>query len=156
MGFTENQKYVIYGIMKIFEANINIDTAMKIGWALWQIFNEAWSIVIYAHGSYETEIGYGGYIDYDGKWFVYGVRVTTNHGYTIEALKEFLKSRFGFAKIVDASAFQSAVESQVNERFPGTWKVHLVKSKPGFDSYGWFYGTCFDHDGYRLWVMPID
>jgi hypothetical protein len=180
MSLTDQHKYVIRGIMKTLATNgecyLPCETSPKIVEALWSIFKENWSIVMYRYGSFETEHGYGEYINYDNKWWIYGRRAQSQPGYirtgyTSAELNAFLQSRFGFAKIADASAFKNAVECQVNERFPGAWKVHLVKFKPGFGEGNFkvcpsiepgltmlstFCGTFFQHDGYRLWVMESD
>jgi hypothetical protein len=156
MCLTDHQKYVIRGIMKTDEGNISNDTANKIYQALWSIFKEVWTIVIYRCGSYETELGYGDQICYDSTWYISGHRRNTCGPTSYSELTPFLQSRFGFFKISDASAFKNAVEVQVNERFSGNWRVHLVKLKPSFSWYGDAAGTWFDHDGYRLFVMAID
>jgi hypothetical protein len=176
MTFTDQQKYVIRGMMKTLATNggchVPCDISIKMRDALWNIFNEHWTIVMYRYGSFEIELGYGSYINYDDKWWIYGRRTSNGkREYTKAELDSFLTSRFGFAKIADSSAFRNAVEVQVNERFPGSWKVHLVKFKPGFGQGNFkvsssiepgltmlstFWGTWFEHDGYQLWVMESE
>jgi hypothetical protein len=71
-------------------------------------------------------------------------------------MTKFLEITYGFAKIADPYAFQRSVEYQINNRFPGKWRVYLAKfkSEPGLQ-YS-IYGVHFVHDGYHLWVMQSE
>jgi hypothetical protein len=160
MSFTENQRIVIRGIMKTFGPNDRGERggiAKKINEALESFVKEQRSIVVYPPGSYETQFRFSDWINYDDEWWICGrCRSNRNRGYTRESLDAFLESRFRWAKAADASGFKNAVESQVNERFPGTWKVHLVKLEPGLGWTSYCYGARLNHDGYDLCVMESD
>jgi hypothetical protein len=163
MSFSDDQKYIVRGVTKTFATKggteVREETAGLIHQALLRIFGEWWSIVMYRSASFEAEIGYGDYVNFEDKWWIYGRRTSkADRGYKQAEVSEFLQTMFGWSKVANAAGFRKAVELQVNARFPGNWKVHLAKFKPGLSgSCCWsISGASFLHDGYHLWVMESE
>jgi ribosomal protein L31E len=71
----------------------------------------------------------------------------------MEAIRAFMNKEFGWAKIVDIGEVQAAVERRVNEKFPGSWKVHVVKLRADSSRSAYVYGAFWDHDGYTFSIM---
>jgi hypothetical protein len=146
--FDDRRKIAIRGAMDKWESEGGRPAAM-VSKALLDIFHETWSIVIY--DTYVSETGYGTYFHYHNKWWVYGV-CTSNTYYGEAKLKELMDNEFGWASIADIERLQAAAEKKVNEKFEGSWKVHVVKLGTG-SWYGSIYGAYWDQDGYECYIM---
>jgi hypothetical protein len=157
--FSEKYELVIRGVLQKYELVIrascrfsNLNEAQTIHDALFNAFNERWSIIVYA--TCLEESGYDNWFHYENKWWVYGT-VTTNPEWksTDEAIKTFLDDEFGWAMISDCSKVQSSAQKKINNNFLGSWRVHVVKFRPDSTRSWAIYGTNWAHSGYQFYIM---
>jgi hypothetical protein len=135
--FEEKHKNIIRGILyEIEEKNDSKNKAIAISDALFDAFQEYWSIAVYS--SCQKEKGYGPFFHWRNKLRVYGVLYRGNgspYSENGEMIEEFIKTEFGWGIIQDFDKVQQLAEVKVNEKFTGNWKVHVVKAPDDWVSY---------------------
>jgi hypothetical protein len=153
LSFTDDHKLVICGVLYRWERGEYPPRSHKskvVADALWRIFKENWSIIIY--DKFREERGSGTRYHYDKKTWVYGVS-TTSTSYDEAAIIDLLKRRFGWANVSSIDGFQKAAQEEMNRGFQGRWRVHVVNDSSHDTRYCSVYGADWVHDGYWCIVM---
>jgi hypothetical protein len=119
--------------------------------ALALALNEKWNIIVY--DSYAEEAGYDTWLHYENKWWVCGHRNTGDCYRDSEAIKEFMDTEFGCFVLGDCSKVQSSAQAKINHKFPGCWRVQVVKFQPESARSCSTWGPGWEHSGYHFYIM---
>jgi hypothetical protein len=152
--FDVPHEVVIRGaISRYEEVHPSISRAQFIADALERALNEKWSIIVY--DTFDDEAGYYTYFQYQDKWWVHGKRKINRRGCDKAAIRRFMNVEFGCFVLGGCSQVQSSAQTKINQRFPGTWKVQVVKFLPKSLHSAWIKGIYWRYGSYNFYIMKI-
>jgi hypothetical protein len=125
--FDDVHRCVIIGAMWIWnhERNQPNRPACHVREMLKRCLNEDWNIIMYE--TFQEESGRGYCFHYDDSWWIYGVLNRDSSTDFPTHVLTFLQEEFGWIKITDLTQVRRRLDAEVNERFPGRWKVRGTK-----------------------------
>ncbi|CAF3250989.1 unnamed protein product [Rotaria sp. Silwood2] len=144
-----NSSLVICGVLdKLEKDNATIGIATLVMEALEDSFGGCWNVIIYP--TYENEAGCcSSYLNWHSKHRVYAEK-TTCIDIDRNEIKRFMDTEFGSTTIKDIIAVQQSAYAKINNKFPGTWRVHVAQLKNG---YSWsIWGIAWDLDEFTFFI----
>jgi len=148
----DDAKIVIRGVLdKIEDEKLTEGKATLIDTALNMLFGGTWNVITYP--TCESEAGASSlYLHWHNKEWVYAEQTTDTH-FDEKEVKKFMDTEFGWAKTKDINTIQHSVYTKINNRFPGTWRVHVAQLKNGYSSR--IYGAVWKSDGFTFFIYRI-
>jgi hypothetical protein len=148
----DNTKIVIRGVLdKMEDENINDKPASLINKALQSICGGNWNIVTYT--AYESKIGFtASYFHWRSKQWVYAEQ-TTCTTYNSNEIETLMNIEFGWASIKDINMVQESAHHKINNKFPGTWRVHVARLNGEISSS--LFGIVWESDGFTFFIYRI-
>ena len=148
----DDAEIVIRGVLdKIEDENITDNKARLISDALKKLCGGVWNVIIYP--TFEKERGNTySCLHWRSKRWIYAEQ-TTNTSYDDSEIITFMNTEFGWATIKDIDTVQQSAYSKINNKFPGTWRVHVAQLKNEY--FYSLYGTAWQSDGFTLFIYRI-
>jgi hypothetical protein len=148
----DDAKIVIRGVLdKIEDENISENKAPLISSALNKLCGGVWNVITYT--TYTSEAGYtDSNFHWRNKEWVYAEQ-TTSIDHNASNIKAFMDTEFGWATIKDINAVQQSAYTKINNKFPGTWRVHVVQLQNGG-----FYSICgtdWQSDSFTFYIYRV-
>jgi hypothetical protein len=152
LGMNYGTKLIIRGALdKIEDEKLTENKATVIRNALEAIRGGHWNVITYP--TFESETGYRfSYLHWHGKQWVYAEK-TTSTDYNEDEIKTFMDIEFGWAVIKDIHAVQQSAYTKINNKFPGTWRVHVARLKDGYSSD--LSGTVWTNGEYTFFIYRL-
>jgi hypothetical protein len=148
----EDVKIVIRGVLnKIEDENITEHRQGLINSALDKLCGGRWNVITYS--TYTSEAGYtDSNFHWRNKEWVYAEQ-TTSTDYNGSDIKSFMDTEFGCAKIRDINIVQQSAYTKINNKFPGTWRVHVAQLQNSYS--GSTFGTMWESDGFSFFIYRV-
>jgi hypothetical protein len=128
---------LVLGTMTLYTPG-GANRAAAVGYAIRNATKQTWNIVMYKRpwGAIEYGADWEGRIEHDG-WSIFGYKNTGPTYNDVEAINKFVNAEFGWASISDVKVFQQSVEQKINQKFEGTWRVHVAKGVTDWSTHVW-------------------
>jgi hypothetical protein len=148
----DDVEIVIRGVLdKIEDENITGNAAALIRSALQKLCGGCWNVITYS--TYTSEAGYtNSHFHWRNKEWVYAEQ-TTSTDFNKSAIESFMNTEFGWTTIKDIDAVQRSAYTKINNKFPGTWKVHVAQLENVY-SYSLF-GTAWQSDSFVFLIYRV-
>jgi hypothetical protein len=148
----DDVEIVIRGVLdKIEDENITTDKAFLINSALYKLCGGAWNVITYP--TYTSEAGYAhSNFLWRNKLWIYAEQTTCTDTNASD-IESFMNIEFGWATIKDINAVQHAAYTKINNKFPGTWRVHVVQLQNGYSSS--LCGTAWQSDSFTFFIYRV-